>query len=103
VFKISIKFNSKINLVIKDGDIDVPDSETASVKIPRNCLKLQTDGTKLFSLDLLANHRCTPKWKPLDACRKYAFEIQSEYSNNRSSSASFMSEAFTSKQGAIAF
>ncbi|XP_046648597.1 CUB and sushi domain-containing protein 3-like isoform X5 [Daphnia pulicaria] len=85
--------------IFSDGEIDVPDSETASVKIPRNCLKLKTDGTKLFSLDLLANQRCTPKWKPLDACRKYAFEIQSEYSNNRSSGASFMSKAFTTKQG----
>ncbi len=88
---------------MKDGEVDVPDSETASVKIPRNCLKFQTDATKLFSLDLSANYRCTPKWKPLDACRKYAFEIQSEYSNNRSSTASFMSETFTSKQGAPIF
>jgi len=86
-------------LIIKDGEVDGPDGETASVKIPRSCLKLQTDGNKLFSLDLLANHRCTPNWKPLDACRKYAFEIQSEYSSNRSSNASFISEAFTSKQG----
>ena len=76
------------------------DIENASFKMPRNCLKLQTNGENNFSLDLFANHPCPPKWKPLNACRKYAFEIQPEYSSNSSSSASYKAEAFTSQQGA---
>jgi hypothetical protein len=87
------------NIIIKDGEVN-DDIENASFKIPRNCLKLQTNGENNFSLDLFANPPCPPKWKPLNACRKYAFEIQPEYSSNSSSSASYKAEAFTSQQGA---
>ncbi|XP_046654239.1 uncharacterized protein LOC124345136 isoform X4 [Daphnia pulicaria] len=51
---------------------------TMSLRIPRNCLKEETN---IFSLSLPENQTCPVVWVPLDPCRKYKIEIRSEYSN----------------------
>nr|CAH0102785.1 unnamed protein product [Daphnia galeata] len=79
-----------------------PDSEenaenaTISFRIPRYCLGQPTEDTGIFSLSLPQNEsKCPVKWMPLDPCRKYQIEIQSEYSNTWTRGPSLW-ETFTS-------
>nr|CAH0109679.1 unnamed protein product [Daphnia galeata] len=81
-----------------DGKVNASDVTNGSLKIPRTCLKRQRDEINAFSLDLLTDGTCPVEWPSLDACRKYSFEMKSEYSNTWSS-APFVWETFTSRKG----
>jgi hypothetical protein len=78
--------------------VNATDETHGSLKIPRSCLNQQRDEKNLFSLTLSADHACPVKWTSLDACRKYAFEMKSEYSKTWRS-APHLWETFTSQQG----
>ncbi len=82
--------------------MNASDVTNGSLKIPRTCLKRQRDEINAFSLDLLTDGTCPVEWPSLDACRKYSFEMKSEYSNNWSS-APFVWETFTSRKGLVFF
>ncbi|XP_046637967.1 uncharacterized protein LOC124316205 isoform X2 [Daphnia pulicaria] len=83
---------------IPDGGVNATDETHGSLKFPRTCLKQQRDENNLFSLTLSADHACPVKWTSLDVCRKYAFEMKSEYSKTWSSAPHFW-ETFTSQEG----
>ncbi|XP_046458934.1 uncharacterized protein LOC124205536 [Daphnia pulex] len=83
---------------IPDGVVNATDETHGSLKIPRTCLDQKRDEKNLFSLTLSADHACPVKWTSLDACRKYAFEMKSEYSKTWSS-APHLWETFTFQQG----
>ena len=95
-------YSYKIENRIKDGKVNAADVTNGSLKIPRTCLKQQKDETNAFSLALSADGPCPVEWTTLDTCRKYSFEMKSEYSNNWSS-APFMWETFTSRKGLVFF
>ncbi|XP_032784265.2 cubilin-like [Daphnia magna] len=91
-----------VNLqIFPDGELlrGVPERENSFIKIPHHCLKRQSDEANLFSINLPACHTCPVKWKSLDACRKYMFEIKSEYSNASIGAEPFKLETFTSQRG----
>lgn len=56
-----------------------------TVTIPRTCLKRSTNEDNLFSLVLPAKPAnqltCPIEWKPLDRCRKYRIDMNSQYSS----------------------
>ena len=82
--------------------MNAADVTNGSLKIPRTCLKRQRDEINAFSLVLSADGTCPVEWTTLDACRKYSFEMKSEYSNNWSS-APYVWETFTSQEGLVLF
>nr|CAH0109675.1 unnamed protein product [Daphnia galeata] len=67
-----------------DGKVNAADVTNlvtnGSLKIPRTCLKRQRDEINAFSLVLSADGTCPVEWTTLDSCRKYSFEMKSEYS-----------------------
>ena len=95
-------YSYKIENRIKDGKVNAADVKNRSFKIPRTCLKRQRDENNVFSLALSADGTCPVEWKSLDSCRKYSFEMKSEYSNTWRS-APYVWETFTSRKGLIFF
>ena len=95
-------YSYKVEIRIKDGKVNAADVTNGSLKIPRTCLKQKKDKINMFSLTLSADDTCPVEWKSLDTCRKYSFEMKSEYSNNWSS-APYVWETFTSREGLIFF
>jgi hypothetical protein len=87
---------------IQDGKVNAADVKNGSFKIPRTCLKQQKDEINVFSLVLSADGTCPVEWTTLDTCRKYSFEIKSEYSNNWRS-VPYVWETFTSREGLVFF
>ena len=65
-----------------------------SLQIPRSCLRLTNNGQNLFSITLSANQSCPIQWKPLDNCRKYKLEMESQYSSTWNGP-TFTQEVFT--------
>jgi len=61
--------------------------EPISYKIPRNCFKSRLGGNNMFSIRLPHSDHQLPsciqhvQWKLLDKCRKYLFEMESQYSS----------------------
>jgi hypothetical protein len=81
--------------------VDAKNETHGSMKFPRTYLKQQRDEKNLFSLTLSDDHihyYLPIKWTSLDACRKYSFEMKSEYSKIWSSAPHFW-ETFTSQEG----
>ncbi len=82
--------------------MNATDETHGSLKFPRTYLELeqQRDEKNLFSLTLSADYipYWAGKWTSLDACRKYSFEMKSEYSKIWSSAPHFW-ETFTSQEG----
>jgi hypothetical protein len=68
----------------KDGIVDESERPNMTVTIPRSCLKRSTTEDNLFSLVLPAKPAnqltCPIEWKPLDRCRKYRIDMNSQYS-----------------------
>nr|CAH0107914.1 unnamed protein product [Daphnia galeata] len=81
-----------------DGKVNAADVTNGSLKIPRTCLKRQRDENNVFSLALSTDGPCPVEWTTLDSCRKYSFEMKSEYSNTWRS-APYVWETFTSREG----
>jgi hypothetical protein len=83
--------------------VNAADLTNESLKIPRTCLKEQIFETNVFSLALSADETCLlVDWTSLDSCRKYSFEMKSEYSNTWRS-APYVWETFTSRKGLVFF
>jgi hypothetical protein len=94
-------YSYSIEICIKDGTVNTADVTNGILKIPRTCLKQQKH-ENAFSLALSADDTCPVDWKSLDTCRKYSFEMKSEYSNTWSS-APYVWETFTSREGLVFF
>ena len=81
--------------------MNAADGTNGTLKIPRTCLKEQKF-ENAFSLALSADDTWPVEWTSLDSCRKYSFEMKSEYSNTWRS-APYVWETFTSRKGLIFF
>jgi len=76
---------TSINLRLWPDELKTASIEPISYKIPRSCLKhTLLDGNNLFSVTLSSSSsspNCRQiQFKPLDKCRKYLFEMESQYS-----------------------
>ncbi|XP_046645173.1 CUB and sushi domain-containing protein 3-like isoform X1 [Daphnia pulicaria] len=71
---------TSLNLqILQDGSADVERSNS-TVRIPRSCLKQDANEENTFSVVLPFNSQTCPiEWKPLDRCRKYTFDMSSQY------------------------
>lgn len=50
------------------------------MSIPRSCLREDPNEVNTFSMALPINQQTCPiEWKPLDKCRKYTFNMSSQY------------------------
>jgi hypothetical protein len=89
----------------KDGIADKEKAITSAIttiSVPRSCLQHPRKNENLFSLELPADRQTCPiDWKPLDACRKYRFDVSSQYSAWNSPSSSW--EIFTGQEGYVFF
>ncbi|XP_046459694.1 uncharacterized protein LOC124206095 [Daphnia pulex] len=67
--------------IFQDGIVDKVERPNMTVTVPRSCLKRSANEDNLFSLVLPANQlTCPIEWKPLDRCRKYRIDMNSQYS-----------------------
>lgn len=88
-------FNLKI---FQDGIVGDDDKDNMTITIPRSCLKRSTNDETLFSLVLPEKKLACPiEWKPLDRCRKYKFDMSSQYSTTWNGPSSSL-EIFTGQE-----
>jgi len=88
----------------KDQVINSPKStidDPIIYNIPRSCLKQFPVDGNIFSMTLSSSRPCLHviRWIPLDKCRKYALEIQAQYSSSSWTGPTISQIVFTSTQG----
>ena len=64
----------------KKGGLASNERMNDTIRIPRSCLKQDRNEVNSFSMALPTNPQtCSIEWKPLDKCRKYTFDMTSQY------------------------
>jgi hypothetical protein len=77
-FTCSIRFLYKLCLS-KDGFAS-NEKINDTMSVPRSCLREDPNEVNTFSMALPINPQTCPiEWKPLDKCRKYTFNMSSQY------------------------
>lgn len=76
---------TSVNLRLWPDELKTASIEPISYKIPRSCLKhARLGGNNLFSVTLSSSSSSSNcrqiQFKPFDKCRKYLFEMESQYS-----------------------
>ncbi len=97
----SKKKNSDHQVKSLDTSIEQP----ITYNIPRSCLKLVPNDGNLFSMTLSSssNHSSCRhvQWEPLDKCRKYILQMESQYSSSWTGPSSFQTIFTSISQGLL--
>lgn len=90
---------------VKSLDLDASIEQPITYIIPRSCLKLVPNDGNLFSLTLSSssNHSTCRhvQWEPLDKCRKYVLQMESQYSSSWTGPSSFQTIFTSITQGLL--
>ncbi|XP_046637860.1 uncharacterized protein LOC124316144 isoform X2 [Daphnia pulicaria] len=71
---------TSLNLKVLQDGLASSERTNNTYRIPRSCLKQDRNEVNAFSMMLPTNPQtCSIEWKPLDKCRKYTFDMSSQY------------------------
>lgn len=90
---------------VKSLDSDTSNEQPITYTIPRSCLKLVPNDENPFSMTLSSssNHSSCRhvQWEPLDKCRKYVLQMESQYSSSWTGPSSFQTIFTSISQGLL--
>ncbi|XP_046458939.1 enteropeptidase-like [Daphnia pulex] len=82
---------TSLNLKVLQDGLASSERTNNTYRIPRSCLKQDRNEVNVFSMMLPTNpHSCSIEWKPLDKCRKYTFDMSSQYTATWNGSSTFL-------------
>ncbi|EFX82885.1 hypothetical protein DAPPUDRAFT_240714 [Daphnia pulex] len=71
---------TSLNLKVLQDGLAINERMNDTYRIPRSCLRQDRNEVNAFSMVLPTNPQsCSIEWKPLDKCRKYTFDMSSQY------------------------